>query len=73
MQINNLQRMVESLQINDAESAAKIKALANEMGKNQDEKIITELVVMLFRVASANKIELEPALYKKIDEIRKGV
>ncbi len=73
MQINNLQRMIESLQMNDAESAAKIKALANELEKNQDEKIITELVVMLFRAASANKIELEAALYKRIDEIRKGV
>lgn len=73
MQINNLQRIIESLQIKDDELPTKIKALASELEKNQNEKTITELVVMLFRAASANKIELEATLYKRIDEIRKGV
>ena len=65
--------MIESLQIDDAELATKIKSLAVELGKNADEKTITEMIVMLFRTASQNKIELEAALYKRIDEIRKGI
>lgn len=71
MQINNLQRMIESLQINDAELITKMKNLAGELEKNQDEKIIAELVIMLSRLASKNRIELEAALYKRMDEIRK--
>ncbi len=71
MQINNLQRMIDSLQLNDKEFITNIKKLSDELEKNQNEKVITELVVMLFRAASANKIELEAALYKRIDEIRK--
>ena len=31
----------------------------------------TEMVIMLSRMASKNKIELEAALYKRMDEIRK--
>lgn len=71
MQINNLQRMIESLSLNDEELTTKIKTLAAELGENADGKIITEMVIMLFRAASKNKIELEAALYKRMDEIRK--
>lgn len=63
--------MIESLQINDAELITKMKNLAGELEKNQDEKIIAELVIMLSRLASKNRIELEAALYKRMDEIRK--
>ena len=73
MQINNLQRMVENLSLNDNELVTKIKTLVAELENKQNEKIISELVVMLSRLASENKIELEAALYKRIDEIRKGV
>ncbi|MBI4176984.1 MAG: hypothetical protein HY516_01310 [Candidatus Aenigmarchaeota archaeon] len=66
-----MQRMIESLQINDAELITKMKNLAGELEKNQDEKIIAELVIMLSRLASKNRIELEAALYKRMDEIRK--
>ncbi len=71
MQINNLQRMIESLQINDAELTTKIKKLVVELENNENEKAITEMVIMLSRMASKNKIELEAALYKRMDEIRK--
>lgn len=71
MQINNLQRMIENLSLNDEELATRIKTLAAELEKNENEKAITEMVIMLSRMASKNKIELEAALYKRMDEIRK--
>ncbi len=73
MQINNLQRMIESLQIDDAGLITRIKTLAAELENNENEKAIMEMVIMLFRAASRNKLELEAALYKRMDEIRKGV
>ncbi len=71
MQINNLQRMIESLQIDDSGLITKIKTLALELEEDGNEKTITEMVVMLSRAASKNNIELEAALYKRMDEIRK--
>lgn len=73
MQINNLQRVIESLQIDDSGLIAKIKTLALELEEDGNEKTITEMIVMLFRAASRNKLELEAALYKRMDEMRKGV
>lgn len=71
MQINNLQRMVEGLQINDGELKTRIKELASRLESNEDEAVITEMIVMLSRLASKNKMELEAALYKRMDEMRK--
>ncbi|MBI1972038.1 MAG: hypothetical protein HYS53_01935 [Candidatus Aenigmarchaeota archaeon] len=71
MQINNLQRMVEGLQINDGELKTRIKELASRLESNEDEAVITEMIVMLSRLASKNKMELEAAHYKRMDEMRK--
>ncbi|MBI3413250.1 MAG: hypothetical protein HY051_04175 [Candidatus Aenigmarchaeota archaeon] len=65
--------MIESLPLDNKELITKIKTLAAELEKNADEKTITEMIIMLSRVASSNKLELEAALYKRMDEIRKGV
>ncbi|MBI4167638.1 MAG: hypothetical protein HY515_01640 [Candidatus Aenigmarchaeota archaeon] len=65
MQINNLQRMIESLQIKDEELKDRIKTLVEELDKNENEKAIMEMVIMLSRMASKNKIELEAALYNE--------
>ncbi len=65
MRINNLQRMVENLPVQEAGIVGKIKSLAGELEKNEDEKTITEMMIMLSRVASRNKLELEAALYNE--------
>ncbi len=70
MQINNFQRMVENVNVDCA--VEKIKELAARLETTQDEKTITEIMVMLSKTASKNGIELEAALYKRLDELRRA-
>ncbi|MFH0889735.1 MAG: hypothetical protein V1836_01145 [Candidatus Aenigmatarchaeota archaeon] len=72
MQINNFQRLAENIKIEDGDAVKRIKELAAKLETSQDEKTITELMVMLSKIASKSGIELEAALYKRLDELRKA-
>ncbi|MFH1105605.1 MAG: hypothetical protein V1731_00115 [Candidatus Aenigmatarchaeota archaeon] len=68
MQINNFQRFVDNMSVEEA----LLEKTRAELGE-ATEANIADKVIALARLASANGIELEQALLKRIDESRKGL
>lgn len=68
MQINNFQRFVENISV----EKTLLEKTKNELGEASATSI-ADKVIALAKIASANGIELEQALMKRIDESRKGL
>ncbi len=68
MQINNFQRFVDNMSVEEA-LLEKTKA---ELGEASEANIANK-VIALAKIASVSGIELERALLKRIDESRKGL
>ncbi len=68
MQINNFQRFVDNMSVEEA-LLEKTRAELSEAS----EVNIADKVIALAKLASARGIELEQALLKRIDESRKGL
>ena len=71
MQINNFQRIVENLNINDDNLIKNIQSLVAELEDKQDEATVSELIIKLAKLASKGGIELETTLLKKLDEMKR--
>ena len=68
MQINNFQRFVDNMSVEEA----LLEKTRAELGEASEVNIANK-VIALAKLASASGIELEQALLKRIDESRKGL